>query len=782
SRLVSWARRCGSETDETLTLPSKADLSDVRLLSKTTQLRDVIVQAPDIYAKGDTLVFNVERYATAKDNAIIDIIKRLPGIKVEKDGTIKYQGKPINKFYIDGNDFIGGQYGLATNNISHKDVKSVEVLENHQPVKALEGIEFPEEAGINLKLNESARGRWVGVAKVAAGAQPLLASGSLYAMRIAKKIQNMITLKGDNTGWNPANEIQDHDFNDMFSAGYNQDLWPGYISADNAGAPLSEKRTRDNISWLANAISAWKKGDTSMRLKVNYIGDRLDYASGVTTDYFSPEIPAFVQNNTLRTQSHDLSAQFFSQINKRGYYLKDKFEVSGCLQRASSEISGPYELDPLILRKILMAKNDLKLVKRNEKRLFSLISRNSFRYQPDRLLIAGKGTKMQTVGTTDLRSTTETQIGRIMRFWKYYATAGMDIDYHRMNTALTGMGSFDNTGIHHAFLSDIHATPQVDFNRRGWRVSFRMPMKWLHHSVAGSHNYVNLSPGINIHRQLTAKSELSASAAYRLGSPQAYLNIDVPILADYRNLFIGRNTGKYSGDMSVSASYRYRNPIKALFINASAGYNYQRSSQMANQLFTGDYIISTFSDRLHSTRSWQLGGGFSKGLGHSKIVVGADANVSAVSASSMRDNDVIPFRQQTATVKPYFKGSILRWLSANYEAEYSYSQLRINEESNKNISLRQAIFITVSPHDALQLTAGTEQYLTRFPEGNTANLILIDASAMWRISSKVTLSLSANNLLGKRQYRYVTYGTLSRSEHTFRIRPRNLLAAVQLRF
>ena len=310
---------------ESASLPITADFSCVRLRPKATQLNDVIVEAPDIYAKGDTLVFNVAKYANAKDNAIIDVIKRLPGIKVEEDGTIKYQGKPINKFYLDGNDFIGGQYGLATNNISHKDVASVEVMENHQPVKALEGIEFPEEAGINLKLKEDARSRWVGVAQAAAGVQPLLYNGSLYTMRIGPKTQNIITLKADNTGWNPANEIQEHDFDDMFSSDYISNLWPEYISADIVNAPLTEKRTRDNLSWLANAITAWKKGDTSMRLNLNYTGDRLDYNSGVTTDYFSNHIPQFVQNNSQRTQTHDLSAQFYSQTNKRGYFLKEKF-------------------------------------------------------------------------------------------------------------------------------------------------------------------------------------------------------------------------------------------------------------------------------------------------------------------------------------------------------------------------------------------------------------------------------------------------------------------------
>ncbi len=233
---------------ETLTLPLSADMTEVRLDQKATRLNDVIVEAPDIYAKGDTLVFNVARYANAKDNAIIDVIKRLPGIKVEDDGTIKYQGKPINKFYLDGNDFMGGQYGLATNNISHEDVKAVEVMENHQPVKALEGIEFPEEAGINLKLKEDARSRWVGVAQAAAGVQPMLYNGSLFAMRMAPKIQNMFTLKADNTGRNPANEIIDHDLDLMFGSDHAASLWPEYISADIVDAPLSEKRTRDNLS------------------------------------------------------------------------------------------------------------------------------------------------------------------------------------------------------------------------------------------------------------------------------------------------------------------------------------------------------------------------------------------------------------------------------------------------------------------------------------------------------------------------------------------------------
>lgn len=767
---------------ESASLPITADFSCVRLRPKATQLNDVIVEAPDIYAKGDTLVFNVAKYANAKDNAIIDVIKRLPGIKVEEDGTIKYQGKPINKFYLDGNDFIGGQYGLATNNISHKDVASVEVMENHQPVKALEGIEFPEEAGINLKLKEDARSRWVGVAQAAAGVQPLLYNGSLYTMRIGPKTQNIITLKADNTGWNPANEIQEHDFDDMFSSDYISNLWPEYISADIVNAPLTEKRTRDNLSWLANAITAWKKGDTSMRLNLNYTGDRLDYNSGVTTDYFSNQIPQFVQNNSQRTQTHDLSAQFYSQTNKRGYFLKEKFSVTGLWDKSNSAITGSSDLAQRVDRKSFSANNDLKLVKRNEKKLFTLISRNTFVYRPNRLAVTGDEDAVQSVGTTDFRSTTETKFGKMTRFWKYYVSSGLDLDWHRINSTLSGLGDFDNDGIHEAFLSNLYATPQVDYERNGWRTSLTMPLKWLHYSVSGQHDYINASPRLYVKRQLTAKSDISGSVTYSLGSPQPYLNITAPVLSDYRNLFIADNPDKYSQNVAATLSYRYRNPLKSMFFNLSATYNHSRSSIMSNQLFIDDFIISTYADRLSDSNSWYVKGGFSKGLGHSKMVVGCDVDASTASASSMRDNAMIPYHQIAASVKPYFKGSLTKWLSANYEASYGFSKLKIDGEANDYHTFRQNIFTTIIPNDIVQFTIGAEHFLTRFPEGNTANLVLLDASAVWRLNNKVRLSLTANNVLNRRSYEYVNYGTLSRSEHHFRIRPRSILASIQYRF
>lgn len=767
---------------ESLKMPRDYDFANkVEMRPKATLLKDVIVQAPDIYAKGDTLVFNVARYANATDNAIIDVIKRLPGIKVEEDGTIKYQGKPINKFYIDGNDFLGGQYGLAASNISHKDVKSVEVMENHQPVKALEGIDFPEEAGINITLGEKAKGRWVGVAKAGAGVQPWLYDGSLYAMRIAPKVQNILTMRGGNTGWNPDEQITEHGSNDMFPVDYSEQLWPEYIAADIVNAPLNEKRTRDNLSWLANSITAWKRGDTAIRFKLNYAGDRIDNNSVSRTDYFSLSIPDFMQDNNLRSQNHELSAQFNAQVNKQGYFLKDKFTVEGLWEKSRSTITGSFDLDQRIRRRTLSATNDLKLIKRNDKKLIELTSRNSFTHRPDRLFVLGEGNAKQSIGTTDFRSTTETRYGKLSRFWKFYLNGGIDLDFHSMNASLVGTDVFDNEGTFNSFLSHLYLTPRLDYERNGWLLSARIPVKWQHRDINGQHDYANIFPRFSVRMKSSAKSEMSASVSYQQASPQAYMNITAPVLSDYRNLFIAGDIDKYSRGMSASMSYKYRNPLTSFFSNISLTYNHSRSALMSNQLFIQDFIVSTFAEKVSGSNSWNLSGNVSKGLGHSRMVVGCDVSASTNSASSMRDNIVQDYSQQTISIKPYFKGSLLRWLSVNYQANYGLSRLAIGELANNHHSFNQELHASVVLDDNWQFTFGTEHYLTHFSEGDTENLVLLDFSGSWHVSSKVRLLLSANNLLNKQHYRYVTYGTLSRSEHSFRIRPSNILLTVQYR-
>ena len=102
----------------------------------------------------------------------------MPGIDVAENGAISYNGQQINKFYIEGKDLLGGRYGLATNTVHQEDVATVEVMENHQPIRVLEDVSFSQSPAINLRLKSRARSAWAGTVKAAGGVSPALWQGS----------------------------------------------------------------------------------------------------------------------------------------------------------------------------------------------------------------------------------------------------------------------------------------------------------------------------------------------------------------------------------------------------------------------------------------------------------------------------------------------------------------------------------------------------------------------------------------------------------------------------
>ena len=151
---------------------------------------------------------------------IADVLRKMPGIEVAKSGEIRYNGQPINNFYIEGLDMLDGRYGQATNNIAPQDVASVEVMENHQPIKALKDIVFSDRAAINLRLKPHAKARWTGTLRGGAGWSPALWNGALFAMRIGARGQSMVNLKTDNTGQNPSAETERLSVEDILNGEY----------------------------------------------------------------------------------------------------------------------------------------------------------------------------------------------------------------------------------------------------------------------------------------------------------------------------------------------------------------------------------------------------------------------------------------------------------------------------------------------------------------------------------------------------------------------------------
>ena len=79
----------------------------------------------------------------------------MPGVEVNKDGSILYQGEPINKFYVNGKDLMEGGYGTINNSLPKDAVQKSRNYGKSPTVKILQNKVASENAAINVKLKNS---------------------------------------------------------------------------------------------------------------------------------------------------------------------------------------------------------------------------------------------------------------------------------------------------------------------------------------------------------------------------------------------------------------------------------------------------------------------------------------------------------------------------------------------------------------------------------------------------------------------------------------------------
>lgn len=783
--------QCMSYKSQEIPVISAHSPMTVVMTPQPTQLRDVIVKAPDIEQRSDTLTYYMSKYATAEDKKMTDVLKRLPGIKVEDNGQIKYNGEPINKFYIDGSDFMDDRYGIATENIDPADVASVDVMENHQPMQVLKGLEFSQQAGLNIRLKEEARHKWIAILNGGIGASPLLYDASAFAMRIAGKWQNMETVRVNDTGWNPASQSQRLADTDIFGSRYVDSPWEDYINVGSVSSPVDENRIRDNFSILANTSNSWHIGNgKDVKFNLTYEGDRLDYLTGYETYYFDDAIPSFVESNAMRTQTHRLDGQLALQVNRPDVFLKDNLYLESDWDNAVSDIGGTLSLSQSTKAPAFSATNDLQLVKRIDDNLLSVSSRNRYAYKPHSLCVSGNEDAEQSVVTGDFRSVTEASYGWILGRWKIYARAGADFNHHSIWSSLRGIEQpYTMENDMNFSILKTYLLPEVSYQSYKWRVALAVPAS--HHlqhirninPVANTtYNYISLTPSLYVRHQITAKMEISAQLKYSLLPPQASLLIPGLIMSDFRNLRLSEPVTDYADSRSVMMNLKYRNPITSIFFNLTGMYEWNNTPYMQNQLFSGDHIIDTFVPVTSDGTTLSINGGLSKGLMSGRLNVGVDASYARIGAETMRQGSISPYTLTSLSVQPNLKGYFTVWFSTDYRFVYSRNTMDIDSIGNSNRDvIKQYLKFTFVPTKKWQIAIGGEHYFTKFSSGSSTNLILLDASVRWNVSKTVDLSLTGSNLLNQREYRYASYGLLSETEYMYRLRGRSILLSIQIR-
>ncbi|MCE1198379.1 MAG: carboxypeptidase regulatory-like domain-containing protein [Marinilabiliales bacterium] len=147
-------------------------IRNATLIFEPIEIHEVIISADKaITVKPDTIVFDARFFLKGDEKVVEDLLKKIPGLNISEDGTIRVGNQEVEKVMIDSGDFFEKGYKLLTRNMPAYPISKVELLQHFSNNRLLKEIENSEKVAINLKLDPSLRRQWFG--NLAMGYDPL---------------------------------------------------------------------------------------------------------------------------------------------------------------------------------------------------------------------------------------------------------------------------------------------------------------------------------------------------------------------------------------------------------------------------------------------------------------------------------------------------------------------------------------------------------------------------------------------------------------------------------
>lgn len=189
-----------------VSFPSFADYIDVVLLkddhdinlgvipmvSKTHLLSEFVLkqQLGAIKVKGDTTEYMADSFATRENATVEELLKKLPGLQINKNGEVVAQGETVKKILVDGEEFFTDDPAVVTKSLQAKAVESVQVYDKKSDQAEFTGIDDGvREKTINLKLKEDRKKGYFGKLNVGGGTDGYFENqGMINAFKGKRKI------------------------------------------------------------------------------------------------------------------------------------------------------------------------------------------------------------------------------------------------------------------------------------------------------------------------------------------------------------------------------------------------------------------------------------------------------------------------------------------------------------------------------------------------------------------------------------------------------------------
>lgn len=786
---------------------------------KATVLEEVFVKDPMMFRKGDTIVHDVEQFANKNDRTLADVIKRMPGLEIDESGKIKYQGKDVNQFTVEGKDLMQGRYGIIPNSIPHQDVGKLEVIENNQPIKMLKDKVPSENAGINIKLKKNVT--WTGSGLLGLGLSPFLWNLKLTPMLFTKKRQALFNIKSNNTG----EDIISENGNFINLAGFmgqSQDNSTGdFLRPSSVSPPASIAQSRYwfnqshavGVNFLESLKHEWEA-----KANLLYTYHELDLKGSSNTSITNLNADGTVLNTLNYTRKSDLNdlaqkakATLSLNRNAKANFFKNDlvFSIDRSNSRSTLELDGipVYQRTHANGFSVQNSLSTLFPVGRQSKHLINLQSYINYIHDPEWYQVDS----LNALQFTDKEMQSALALKQLKRSGTFNTTNTVSMAFSRKDlTIIPALKFLYADELLNTDLELIQAPHVIQLMNVPWRNRLSMDHFNAQASVGINLKKENLRLSVNLplsNNIIHAKDQdnlFQRDLNRWLFQPSFFAELAVKKFTFSAN---AARTNRFSSLTSIYPGYvfsalninAYQSPIEeAVFtraggriayknllhnIDANAGYNYtnnQSNIMLSRQIAENGQQVSTAILQDNSGNTHTLFLNWSKYMKQAATNIGVAYNYSRSEVMNLLNNNLFTAVNHNQTASLKVENSSLSWLIAGYNIAYGYAKRVDRGTNNLTHTLSQAAKLSfyISEKGSFNLSGDWNRYTIAQQQFNNQ---FVDASYRHTVGKrKIDLELKWMNILNTKEYEQVLINAIQTNITRFTLRPAQVLVSARM--
>ncbi len=810
-------------------IKNESQTQNISLESEATEIKEVKLKTKLITKKGDTISYDLKAFDSKSDRTLADVLKKIPGIEVNSDGTVLYQGEAINKFYVNGKDLMEGGYGAVNNALPKDAVSKVEVLENHQPVKILQDKVPSENAALNVVLKKKVT--MTGRGEVGAGFDPLLWNVKLTPMFFGQKNQWVVNYKANNNGESVEKEGNLLAFGNRWEGRRSQASQGDWLSVDKASVPnVPEKRyLMNNVHFFsANLLtSPFKNKEWELKMNANYTNNAIERESYRETVYEPSEyFPTGAKATSLVSNNFYTNAvkgeMIFTKNAKKGFFKNTTtwngfWDTDRGTSRIEDSRSGNINLDESLNSPTGVFQNSMSTIIPWKERMVNFMSYISFKKDKQNLStlydnfddfnsVLGISNLNRLDQVLNLKSTTvnhSASVGFGIKKWTITPEVGLNLSFNNMDSKLYVNRQFRSSAFQNDMSwNEINPYTQVSFNYKGqaFNFSFNLPANFYG---------MDYRDEIRNEDREISKTVLEPSVwgSYDFASfwkIWGFGNVNYSF-GDFGSLYMGNiltsprnienNDSVLPENRSVSGSTRleYRNPLNNLFFNVRYSYSNTKRNLLSRTTVSssGSSISELFlydNKPVTQSEGAEFGKYFPKFKTNASLsFTNRDSNSFSMLLNEITNvSNIIETESNGQTFGFKFNNTYFSWLSLDYNISMNWNKYT-NLNSNvitKNSGWSHNLAAYVYPLDNHTFGFFWDDVSTKQSGENFRNSFYdISYQYTWD-KKKIDFELKWLNIGNKKIYETISYSAslLSTTRSMIDIRPSQFMFTVKFNF